>query len=194
MFVVLMGAPGAGKGTQAKLLQNQIGLPQVATGDIFRENLKNETELGMLAKGYMDAGDLVPDDVTVAMVKDRLSREDCANGAILDGFPRTVAQAEALDNVLAEAGSKVDIVPHIFVEEEELVSRLIKRGEIEGRADDNEETIRNRMRVYHDQTAPLLSYYDGRGLVEKIDGQQSVSEVNVDLLARVARASIHNSD
>lgn len=194
MYIVLMGAPGAGKGTQAKLLQNQIGLPQVATGDIFRENLKNETELGLLAKGYMEAGDLVPDEVTVAMVKDRLSREDCAKGAILDGFPRTVAQAEALDNVLMESSNTVNIVPHIFVEEEELVSRLIKRGEIEGRADDNEATIRNRMRVYHDQTAPLLSYYEGRGLVNKIDGQQSVSEVNVDLLAQVARASIHNSD
>jgi adenylate kinase len=153
-YVVLVGAPGAGKGTQAKRLQAALGLPQVATGDLFRANLKNNTELGQLARTYMEKGELVPDEVTVAMVRDRLSQEDCAQGAILDGFPRNVVQAEALDNLLAEFGGKIAIVPHIYVEQELLVNRLLKRAEIEGRADDNEETIRTRMRVYSEETAP----------------------------------------
>lgn len=182
-FVVLMGAPGAGKGTQAKLLEQQLALPQVATGDLFRANLKNETELGQLAKTYMDRGDLVPDEVTIAMVKDRLQQDDCGNGAILDGFPRSPAQADALDGLLVEFGGAINVVPFIYVEEEILISRLLKRAEIEGRADDNEETIRNRMNVYRDSTAPLLDYYNDKGLVVKIDGDRPVDEVYNDLVS-----------
>jgi adenylate kinase len=188
-YVVLVGAPGAGKGTQAKRLQAGLGLPQVATGDLFRANLKNNTELGQLARTYMEKGELVPDEVTVAMVRDRLAQEDCADGAILDGFPRNVAQAEALDNLLAEFGGEIAIVPHIFVEQELLVSRLLKRAEIEGRADDNEETIRTRMRVYTEETAPLLALYESRGLLQRIDGDQSIEQVQADLQAAIAAAA-----
>ena len=184
-FVVLMGAPGAGKGTQAKLLEENTGLPQISTGDLFRYNLKQNTPLGILARSYMDKGELVPDEVTVAMVKDRLSQEDCASGAILDGFPRTVAQADALEELLLALGGKVTVVPHIYVDQDVLVARLLKRAELEGRADDNEETIRTRMRVYHNQTKPLLSYYADKGLVVEVDGEQSIAEVNQDLRAVV---------
>lgn len=188
-YVILVGAPGAGKGTQAQLLQEALSLPHVSTGDLFRYNLQNETELGQLARTYMDRGELVPDEVTVAMVKDRLSNPDCVNGAILDGFPRTSAQAKALDDLLAEIGSRINIVPHIYVEQEVLVGRLLKRAEIEGRADDNEETIRTRMRVYEEQTRPLLQYYGQKGLVVKVNGQQSVTEVNKDLIEVIQEAA-----
>ena len=180
-FVVLMGAPGAGKGTQAKKLQASLGLPQVATGDLFRANLKNNTELGQLARTYMDKGVLVPDEVTVAMVRDRLSQADCENGAILDGFPRTTTQAEALDALLDEFSAEIAVVPFIDVNQDVLVERLVKRAEIEGRADDNEETIRVRMEVYHSETAPLLNYYDEKGLLVKINGEQSIDDVTADL-------------
>jgi adenylate kinase len=171
-FVVLMGAPGAGKGTQAKRLESLLGLPQVATGDLFRANLKNQTELGKLARTYMDKGELVPNEVTIAMVRDRLSQPDCEAGAILDGFPRTLAQAEALDELLKEFGAKIAVVPYIHVAQDVLVKRLAKRAEIEGRADDNEETIRTRMQVYESETAPLLDYYENRALLVKINGEQ----------------------
>jgi adenylate kinase len=180
-FVVLMGAPGAGKGTQAKRLAASLGLPQVATGDLFRANLKNETELGKLARTYMDKGELVPDEVTVAMVRDRLSQPDCGHGAILDGFPRTTAQAKALDELLSEFSTKIAVVPFIDVGQDVLVERLAKRAEIEGRADDNEETIRVRMEVYQSETAPLLEYYKNRDLLVKINGEQSIDEVTADL-------------
>lgn len=185
-FYILMGAPGAGKGTQARLLQETLGLPQVSTGDLFRENLRNQTALGQLARRYMDAGELVPDSVTVEMVRDRLSRPDCAGGAILDGFPRSPAQADALDQLLAELGAAVAAVLYIHVEVDELVARLLKRAQLEGRADDNEETIRTRMRVYTEQTAPLLDYYERKGLVSRVDGRQAVDAVNRDLLAAIA--------
>lgn len=184
-FVVLMGAPGAGKGTQAKKLEAALGLPQVATGDLFRANLKNETELGKLARTYMDKGELVPDEITVAMVRDRLSEPDCAQGAILDGFPRTTAQAEALDALLREFSAKIAVVPFIDVDQDVLVERLAKRAEIEGRADDNEETIRVRMEVYQTETAPLLAYYDRKSLLVKINGEQSIDDVTADLTAVV---------
>jgi adenylate kinase len=188
-YVILIGAPGAGKGTQAKLLEEKLGLPHISTGDLFRYNLKNNTELGQLARTYMDRGELVPDEVTVAMVKDRLSRPDCQQGALLDGFPRTRAQAIALDQLLAEIGGQIDVVPHIYVDQEILVERLLKRAQIEGRADDNEETIRTRMRVYEEQTRPLLDYYGQKGLVVRVDGQQSISEVNEDLIAVIKEAA-----
>lgn len=187
-YVLLMGPPGAGKGTQAKKLERALGLPQVATGDLFRENLKNETDLGQLAKRYMDKGELVPDEVTVGMVRERLSRRDCANGAVLDGFPRTVAQAEALETLLQEMNGRLSVVVSIKVPQDVLVARLLQRAEIEGRADDNEETIRNRMRVYHDQTAPLLDYYDAKGILVEIDGEQTIEAVHEDILAAVRDA------
>lgn len=186
-FVVLMGAPGAGKGTQAKKLEASLGLPQVATGDLFRANLKNETELGKLARTYMDKGELVPDEVTVAMVRERLSQSDCEGGAILDGFPRTTAQAKALDALLSEFSAKIAVVPFIDVSQDVLVERLAKRAEIEGRADDNEETIRVRMEVYQSETAPLLAYYDEKGLLVKINGEQSINKVTEDLKEVVQR-------
>ena len=188
-FVILVGAPGAGKGTQAKLLQEALGLPQVSTGDLFRYNLKNETELGQLARTFMDRGELVPDKVTVAMVKDRLGQPDCSDGVILDGFPRTLAQAAALDGMLAEIRWSDQVVPHIYVDQDILVQRLLKRAEIEGRADDNEETIRTRMRVYEEQTQPLLDYYGQKGLVVKVNGRQTVAEVNKDLIAVIQEAA-----
>lgn len=190
-FVVLMGAPGAGKGTQAKRLESLLGLPQVATGDLFRANLKNQTELGKLARTYMDKGELVPNEVTIAMVRDRLSQPDCEAGAILDGFPRTLAQAEALDELLQEFGAKIAVVPYIHVAQEVLVKRLAKRAEIEGRADDNEETIRTRMQVYESETAPLLDYYENRALLVKINGEQAIDDVSADLTAVIRQEMLN---
>ena len=155
-FIILIGPPGAGKGTQAKMLEKSLSLPQVSTGDLFRYNLKNETELGKLARTFMDKGELVPDEVTVAMVEHRLAQADAAGGAILDGFPRTHAQADALDQMLIQLGGHIAVVPNIVVDREELVQRLLMRSQIEGRADDTEDTIRNRMRVYEEQTLSLI--------------------------------------
>lgn len=188
-YIVLVGAPGAGKGTQAKMLETALGLPQVATGDLFRENLRNNTELGQLAKTYMDKGELVPDEVTIAMARERLSRPDCAHGAILDGFPRTLSQAAALDELLTELGGHISVVPYIDVPQDVLVDRLVKRAQIEGRADDNEETIRKRMEVYREQTEPLLDYYRAKGLVVKVDGSQSVEQVQQDLVQVIEEAA-----
>lgn len=188
-FVILLGAPGAGKGTQARLLQAALGLPHISTGDLFRYNLQNQTELGKLAKSYMDRGELVPDEVTLSMVKERLSQADCAHGAILDGFPRNVAQAASLDELLAEMGGRINVVPSIQVDRDVLIERLLKRAELEGRADDNEETIRTRMRVYEEQTRPLLDYYGSRGLVVEVNGQQSIEEVQKDLVQVIKNAA-----
>jgi len=188
-FVVLVGPPGAGKGTQAKLLQKALGLPQISTGDLFRFNLKNETELGQLARTFMDRGELVPDEVTVAMVEDRLSKDDCSGGAILDGFPRTLAQAAALDELLAKLGGQIDIVPSIEVPQDVLVERLLKRAILEGRADDNRETIRTRMQVYENQTRPLLDYYGQKGLVVPVNGQQTIEDVQKDLVQVIEEAT-----
>lgn len=187
-FLVMIGPPGAGKGTQAVRLQQALGMPHVSTGFIFRQNLQEQTELGRLAQSYMDAGELVPDDVTVAMVRDRLAQPDCATGAILDGFPRTPTQAAALDAILAEQGSELALVPYIQVPREELVARLLNRAQKEGRTDDNEETIRNRMRVYEEQTAPLLDYFRQRKLLVNINGDQSIDAVFAELLAKVNAA------
>ncbi len=180
-YIVLVGAPGAGKGTQAKLLEKRFSLPQISSGDLFRHNLTNQTELGKLAKSFMDRGELVPDDVTIAMVRERLSQPDCENGGILDGFPRTIAQAQALDNLLADFNGHINVVPYIRVEQDVLVNRLVKRAEIEGRTDDNLNTIQNRMRVYFEQTAPILEYYRVKGLLVEVDGGQSVEAVQSDL-------------
>ena len=185
-YVVLMGAPGAGKGTQAKKLENKLGLPQVATGDLFRYNQKHETELGKLARTYIDKGQLVPDNVTVAMVRARLIQPDCAQGVILDGFPRNTNQAEALEGLLAEFHSTIKVVPYIHVSQDELVKRLLKRAEIEGRSDDNEETIRTRMKVYAEQTQPLLDYYQDKDLLVEVNGEQDIDKVFQQLLEVVS--------
>lgn len=155
MRIVLLGPPGAGKGTQAQKLADKLGVPQISTGDLFRHNISNGTDLGVEAKKYLDAGDLVPATLTNALVDDRLDDEDAAGGFILDGFPRSVEQAEALDEMLKKRDLSLDAVLEFRVPEEELVSRLMGRG----RADDTEDVIRNRFKVYRDETAPLLDYY-----------------------------------
>jgi len=169
--IVLLGPPGAGKGTQAVKLAEKLGVPQISTGDLFRQNISHGTELGVEAKRYLDAGDLVPSELTNALVDDRLTDEDVAGGFILDGFPRSVEQAEALHDMLERRGLKLDAVLEFRVPEEELVARLAGRG----RADDTEDVIRNRFNVYRDETAPLLSYY--REELKTVDAVGALDEV-----------------
>jgi adenylate kinase len=211
-YIVLLGPPASGKGTQAAELREALKLPHVASGDLFRENLKNETELGLKAKGYMDRGELVPDDITIAMVMDRLSRPDCAHGALLDGFPRTIAQAEALDRALAAQGHKIGLVPNIVVPDEVLVERVSGRrlcrvcgepyhvlfnqpqqpgicdydgGELYQRDDDKPETVRKRLKVYWEQTSPLIDYYRQQSVLVDVNGDQSIDAVQAELRAAV---------
>jgi adenylate kinase len=211
-YIVLLGPPGSGKGTQAARVGESLNLPHVASGDLFRYNLANETELGLKAKVYMDRGDLVPDDITIAMVLDRLSKPDCAKGALLDGFPRTLAQAEALDQALAEQGHKVSLVPLIAVPDEVVVERLSGRlicrecqtpfhkiynpfqtcpydkcngGFLYQRDDDKPETVRSRLRVYWEQTSPLIDYYRDKGVLVEINGDQPMEAVEAELRAAI---------
>lgn len=215
-YIVLLGPPGAGKGTQAQIISQRLGLPHISSGDIFRENLKQQTELGQLAKGYMDRGELVPDDVTIAMIRDRLARPDCQPGALLDGFPRTPAQAQALDEMLKGFNGKVNAVPYINVPEAVLIERLTGRwtcraqghvfhekfnppqkagvcdvdgSELYQRDDDKAETVERRIRVYLEQTMPLIRYYQQAGNLIEIDGTQPIEQVSVlmlDALSKVA--------
>lgn len=209
MYLVLLGVPGAGKGTQARLLEEALGIPQISTGDLFRYNLKNQTELGVLAKSYMDRGDLVPDEVTIRMVEDRLQREDCTAGAIFDGFPRNLVQAVALDK-LTEADGGIRRVPLINLDDDESMRRITGRrvcrtcgavyhidfnppkvegvcdldgGELYQRDDDTPETVRNRLFVYYKQTAPLVGYYFAKGLLTEVDGAQPIETVQAAILA-----------
>jgi adenylate kinase len=180
--VVLLGPPGAGKGTQAQIIAGRLGVPAISTGDIFRANVSGQTELGTQAKAYMDAGDLVPDEITVAMVKDRLAEDDATSGFLLDGFPRTIAQGEQLRESLADLGHKLDRVLELVVEEDELVRRLSGRrmlvdGKEVQRDDDKPETVRHRLEVFREQTAPLSDFYDAEGLLVTIDAVGSVDEV-----------------
>jgi adenylate kinase len=215
VFVVMLGPPGAGKGTQAKLLAKELGVPHVSSGDLFRDHLGRKTDLGLLAKEYMDRGDLVPDDVTVGMVVERIGRSDCQNGAILDGFPRTLSQAAALDDALAERGQGVTVVPLIQAADEEIVKRLTARrvcrncgavynlvfnppsvegvcdacgGELYQRDDDNPETVRNRLFTYYKETSPLIGYYFAKALLAEVDGEQVIETVQADLRAVVEAA------
>lgn len=173
-----MGPPGAGKGTQAKVISSRLGVPAVSTGDIFRANVSEGTPLGLEAKRYMDAGDYVPDEVTNGMVRDRLSQDDAVEGFLLDGYPRTLAQVEELDSMLADAGRSLDAVVVLTVNDEELIQRLLRRAETEGRTDDTEEVVRHRQDVYNQQTAPLLRVYADRGLLVEVDGMGDVDEVS----------------
>ena len=214
-YIILMGPPASGKGTQAERLQEVLGLPHVASGDLFRYNLKNETGLGLKAKVYMDKGELVPDDVTIAMVLDRLTREDCARGALLDGFPRTLAQAEALDVALAGNDNTIDLVLNIQVPTQELISRVTGRrlcrncgasyhiefklpkeegvcdkcgAELYQRDDDTEATARRRLEVYDAQTKPLIDYYGNKGSLAHTDGNKPIDEVTDSLKAAITAA------
>ncbi len=209
-YIVLLGPPGAGKGTQAQIISETLHLPHVSSGDIFRENLKNQTELGKLAEGFMKRGELVPDDVTIEMIRERLSRPDAVRGALLDGFPRTPAQAEALDAMLAGFNGRVEAVPYINVPEDVLIERLTGRwtcraqghvyhekfnppqspgrcdidgSELYQREDDKAETVKRRIRVYLEQTQPLIDYYKKRNLLLEVDGTKPIDQVSEDLLA-----------
>ncbi len=212
-YLVLLGVPGAGKGTQAKLLEETLHLPQISTGDIFRYNLKNQTALGLLAKSYMDQGNLVPDEVTIKMVEDRLQHPDCAQGAILDGFPRNLVQATAFDAITAPYGG-VTLVPLISLEDEDATRRItgrrvcrtcgaiyhmefnppkqsgicdIDQGELYQRSDDTLETVRTRLYVYYKQTSPLIGYYYAHSLLAELDGAQPVEAVHLQLKALIEK-------
>jgi adenylate kinase len=214
--IILLGAPGAGKGTQAELLREWMPIPQVSSGDLFRANIGSGTELGLKAKAYMDRGELVPDDVTVGMVADRIAQADCAGGVIFDGFPRTTAQADALSVILAGMGRQINIVAYITVPQDVLLERLGGRwtcrkcgkvyhalyspakakgvcdvcgGELYQRADDTPETQRRRIEVYVESTAPLVSYYREKGLLVEIDGEQTIEQVQQQLRQAVERVA-----
>ncbi|MGB3769915.1 MAG: adenylate kinase [Rhodococcus sp. (in: high G+C Gram-positive bacteria)] len=182
MRLVLLGPPGAGKGTQASLLSEKLGIPHVSTGDLFRANIGQKTPLGVEAKKYLDAGDLVPSELTVDMVRDRLAEPDAVNGFILDGFPRSTGQADSLATILEESGHSLDAVVSFEIDEDVVVERMLARG----REDDKEDVIRNRMKVYRDETAPLLDYYSGHGgqaggrsaLLITVDAVGEVDDVN----------------
>lgn len=203
-----MGLPGAGKGTQADKIVDQYGIPHISTGDMFRAAMKEETELGLKAKSYMDKGELVPDEVTIGIVRERLSKPDCEKGFLLDGFPRTVPQAEALEDILTELNKKIDFVINIDVNHELLMARLTGRrickncgatyhlvfnppakdgvcdrcgGELYQRADDNEDTVKNRLEVNMQQTAPLLNFYETKGYLQNINGEQDIKVVFADI-------------
>ena len=177
MKLLLIGPPGAGKGTQASKLSEVFGIPAISTGDIFRENVKNQTPLGIEAKSYMDSGEYVPDELTNKLVRDRLQNPDCVNGFLLDGYPRTADQVQELDSILIETNSKLDAVVQLTADTDEVVRRLAKRAIDQGRSDDTEDVLRNRLHVYEEQTAPLISVYESRGLLVKVDGLGEIADV-----------------
>lgn len=186
MRIVLMGPPGAGKGTQAAVIATELNIPHISTGEIFRANVGQGTELGVEAKKYMDKGEYVPDSITNAMVADRLAQPDTGNGFLLDGYPRTLEQVGELDKILAELDTPLDTVVEITANTEEVIARLLNRAKLEGRADDTEEVIRRRMEVYAEQTEPLTAVYREKGLLVQVDGMGSVEEVSGRLLAALS--------
>ncbi len=175
--LLLLGPPGAGKGTQAQSLVDELQIPQISTGDMLRAAVAAGTEVGKAAKGCMDRGELVSDEIVIGVAEERLSQDDAKSGWILDGFPRTVAKAEALDKLLSKLGTPLERCVALTVDESMLVERLLKRATIEGRADDNEETIRNRMKEYRAKTEPLVAYYRGKGVLAEVDGLGTIEEV-----------------
>ena len=209
MKIIMLGAPGAGKGTQAKKIAERFGIPHVSTGDIFRANIKNQTELGKKVKKIIDAGQLVPDELTIGMLMDRIHEADCGNGYVLDGYPRTIPQAENLTKALAQTGEAIDYAINVDVPDEHIVSRMSGRRSCPGcgamyhivysapkkagycdscgtelviRDDDKPETVKNRLNVYHEQTSPLIEYYKGQGSLRTVDGTQDIEEVYKDIL------------
>jgi adenylate kinase len=181
-----MGPPGAGKGTQAGRVADHYGIPAISTGDIFRSNVSARTPLGVSAQTYMNAGEYVPDEVTNAMVRDRLDRSDCARGFLLDGYPRTPDQVKELDQMLADGTTHVDCAILLTADTDTLVRRLRDRAVIEGRSDDTEDVIRRRQKVYEEQTAPLVSEYDARGILQRVDGLGRVDEITDRVLTAIA--------
>ncbi len=186
MRLIIMGAPGAGKGTQAPSIATHYGIPAISTGDIFRANVKQKTPLGLKVEAIMAAGDYVPDELTEQIVADRLDQDDAQSGFLLDGFPRTLHQVGALDDYLAEHGHQLDAVLSLTVDTEALIQRLLKRAQIEGRADDSEETIRHRMDVYQQDTSPLIDDYRDRGLLIEVDGDGQIAEVSERIFAALS--------
>lgn len=181
--LLIIGPPGSGKGTQAARITEQLGIVAISTGDIFRANVKGGTPLGLEAKQYMDAGDYVPDSVTNRMVRDRLQQDDVAEGFLLDGYPRTAAQVDELDAILQENNTALDVVLQLTADSEELVARLLKRAEVEGRADDSEDVIRHRLDVYEKQTQVVVDRYLERGIVRHVDGLGDIDEVTQRVMA-----------
>ena len=197
MKIIMLGAPGAGKGTQAKMIAEKFDIPHISTGDIFRANIKNGTELGKKAKEYMDKGQLVPDELTVEILLDRVAADDCKNGYVLDGFPRTIPQADVLDKELTKLGDKVDFAINVDVPDENIVRRMYhiehippkqegicdKCGsELVQRDDDKPETVQNRLSVYHEQTQPLIDYYNKKNILKSVDGTKDMQEVFSDIV------------
>lgn len=189
--LLLIGPPGAGKGTQAVKLAETFNIPAISTGDIFRENVKNETELGKQAKAFMDRGEYVPDSLTNALVRDRLTWDDAKNGFLLDGYPRTEDQVNELDEILKDAGQSLNAVVLITADTDEVVRRLLNRAHEQGRADDTEEVIRRRLEVYAEQTAPLINIYSHRNLVAEVDGLGAVDEVTSRILEALSERGIN---
>jgi len=217
MRIILLGAPGAGKGTQANLLSEQLGIPQISTGDLLRSNMKNETPLGKTAKSYMDKGLLVPDEITLSLVRDRLNKDDCKRGFILDGFPRTLQQAKALENELEGTASNLDLVINIDIADEEIIKRLSGRricsncgntyhmdynpprengtcdkcqNTLIQRNDDEESTVIKRLNTYHEQTEPLIEYYQKRNMLTEIDGTKTIEEIGFDLTSVIGKLAM----
>jgi adenylate kinase len=188
MRLLIMGPPGAGKGTQAKIIAERLQVPAISTGDIFRANVTQQTPLGQQAQRYMDAGDYVPDEVTNAMVRDRLAEADAEDGFLLDGYPRTVAQVHELDAMLEQRSHELDVALVLTVDRDEVVGRLLKRAQDEGRADDTEDVIRHRQEVYTEQTAPLVEVYQQRGVLVEVDGMGEVHDVSARVLEALQRA------
>ena len=188
--LLLIGPPGAGKGTQAARLSEALSVPAISTGDIFRHNVKNETELGLKAKAFMDAGDNVPDSLTNDLITDRLEDEDCRGGFLLDGYPRTTDQVRHLDEFLADHGTSLDVVVQLIADADVVVERLRKRAVEQGRSDDDESVVRHRLEVYGQQTAPLIDLYQGRGLVVAIDGLGEISEVTNRIMDKLQERGI----